>query len=121
MVRETLKYKIDNIDSFFENFKKYVDVTVSKRQVLWNFFEIKKDYFGKIEYKKFSVYHLKKRFAYRRIILEINGEIDNGELLVKVKDYSFFGQLFTFIALNNFKCFYNIKIKFLLRLSRFCN
>jgi hypothetical protein len=70
-----IKYKIDDLEDFQTRFTSLVDTSVDYTDYSCHPLTIKADYFGKIQWGKFTIYHQYKRFFQRQIILKIDGGI----------------------------------------------
>lgn len=85
-----LKYAIDNYEAFEKGFFSLVDTSVDYSDYRIKPWLTKADYFGKINWGKFTIYHQVKFFHQRRIILKIEGVIKENQLLLKINYHHFF-------------------------------
>ena len=88
-MKSIVKYKILDIDKFYENLAVYVDLGVDQGDFLFNPWPTKSDYFGKLQFGKFVIYQQHKRFFQRRIVLKIEGEMKEDTLSLVISYYQY--------------------------------
>jgi hypothetical protein len=86
-LRKAITYKIEDFDKFYKEFVNLVDLTVDHNDYQTNPWVTKSDYFGKLQFGKFIIYHQYKHFLQRRIVLKIDGELKEDTLSLFISYY----------------------------------
>jgi hypothetical protein len=86
-LRRAITYKIDDFDKFYKEFVKLVDITVDYGDYRINPWNTKSDYFGKLQFGKFVIYHQNRLFLQRRIVLKVDGELKENTLSLIISYY----------------------------------
>ena len=85
-----LSYEIDNYEAFEKGFFSLVDTSVDYSDYQNKPGLTKSDYFGKMSWGKFTIYHQSKCLLQRRVILKIEGVIKESQLMLKIENHNFF-------------------------------
>lgn len=93
------KYGLPDFDSFFKSIVKYVDTTEDYRQSIWIPNKLDKEYFGKFDWGKFTIYQTRKGLIKRYISLRIKAKLEDSKLSVSLMDYYLFGRLFNYLLI----------------------
>ncbi len=84
-----LKYEIGDYEIFQQEFFKLVDTTVDLSDYKSNPWITKSDYFGNMNWGDFIIYRIHKFFFRQRIILKIEGEIEEDQVHLRIKVFHF--------------------------------
>lgn len=87
-LEHTVSFNLKDQHKFLNEFLKQVDTNSNKLDFSLSPWEIRKDYFGKINWGNFTIYQQKRIFLNRRIVLKIIGEITNSTLTSTIKYYN---------------------------------
>ena len=107
-----IHYKIDNLERFETEFLSLVDTSVDYSDFSGNPWTTKFDYFGKFNWGNFTIYQIDSIFLRPRIVLKIDGEINENLLSVRISYY----QLWIFLANTIFLTLFSIFLMFKLPL-----
>jgi len=116
-LRRAITYKINDFDKFYKEFVNLVDLTVDHIDYRINPWITKSDYFGKLQFGKFVIYHQHKLFLQRRIILKIDGELKEGTLYLFINYYYQWIFIANVLFLTLFSLFLMIKFDFYIGLG----
>jgi len=116
-LRRAITYKINDFDKFYKEFVNLVDLTVDHSDYRINPWITKSDYFGKLQFGKFVIYHQHKLFLQRRIILKIDGELKEGILYIFINYYYQWIFIANVLFLTLFSLFLMIKFDFYIGLG----
>ena len=116
-MRRAITYKINDFDKFYKEFVNLVDLTVDHIDYRINPWITKSDYFGKLQFGKFVIYHQHKLFLHRRIILKIDGELKEGTLYLFINYYYQWISIANVLFLTLFSLFLMIKFDFYIGLG----
>jgi len=116
-LRRAIIYKIQDFDKFYKEFVNLVDLTVDHIDYRINPWITKSDYFGKLQFGKFVIYHQHKLFLQRRIILKIDGELKEGILYIFINYYYQWIFIANVLFLTLFSLFLMIKFDFYIGLG----
>jgi hypothetical protein len=86
-LKSIFTYKIEDSDKFYKEFADLVDISVDLSDYRLNPWNTKSDYFGKLQFGKFEIYHQHKHFLKRRIVLKIVGEINEETMTLFISYY----------------------------------
>lgn len=104
-MRRILKYKIEDLEIFLTEFISFVDTSFDYTEFLLNPWITKSDYFGKINYGKFIIYHKVNLLFQPRIILEIRGQIKENILSLTIKYHNLWNVITSIVFLTVFSVF----------------
>ncbi len=99
-----LIYRIDNLEVFTTKFLNLVDTSIDINDFSLNPRTTNSDYFGKFEWNKFTIYYKNIIFLQPRIVLEINGQISENLLTLKISYYN----LWIFVASTIILTFFSV-------------
>ncbi len=85
-----IKYEIENYETFEKGFFSLVDTSIDYSDYRINPWITKADYFGKMNWGEFTIYHQTKYLLQRRVTLKIQGAIKENQLLLKINYHNFF-------------------------------
>lgn len=85
-----LNYEIDDYKAFEKGFFSLVDTSVDYSEYRIKPWLTKADYFGKMNWGKFTIYHQPKYLFQRRVILKIEGVINESQISLKINYHYFF-------------------------------
>ncbi len=116
-MRRAITYKIKDFDKFYKEFVNLVDLTVDHNDFRINPWITKSDYFGKLQFGKFVIYHQHKHFLQRRIVLKIDGELKEDTLCLLINYYYQWIFITNVLFLTLFSLFLMIKLNFYIGLG----
>jgi hypothetical protein len=116
-LRRAITYKIEDFDKFQKDFVNLVDLTVDHSDYRINPRITKSDYFGRLKFGKFVIYHQHKYFLQRRIVLKIEGELKEDKLCLFINYYYRWIFITNVLFLILFSIFLMIKTDFYIGLG----
>lgn len=109
-MKSIFTFKIEDFDKFYKEFVDLVDISVDLSDYRLNPWNTKSDYFGKLQFGKFVIYHQHKHFLQRRIVLKIVGEINENSMTLFISYYYQWIFIINVLFLTLFSLFLMIKL-----------
>jgi len=124
-MRTIYSYRIRDYDKFLTGFAQLVDTSVDSSDFVINPKLTSSDYFGTIQFGKFTIYRPYSWFLYHGIVLKINGEITETHLCFDIIyprrwvfiANAFFISLFSFFVMSSLDLYVGLAILLVIALQ----